>query len=344
MGTRKGVWRFAVVSFLCVLIGIPALALAKPNPSWSDDARCDKWAVGVSNAVEMQLPKIAFPPSVRLWFELMQRENLVPPADHRIFYGVNYTKFGDLRLPHGAGPFPVAILIHGGGWQSAVTLDYMAPLADALTCAGIATWSIEYRRLGAGGEWPAMFLDVGAAADFLRELAKHYPLDLSRVVTVGHSSGGHLALWLAARDRLPVDAELYTPDPLPILGVVALAGAADIVRFVQLVPMYYPALKQLLGGEPPEDNGERMKQSSPAELLPLGKPQIFIHGESDPYVPIISAQEYMEKAIAAGDEVEIIFLPGAGHFEPADPAHPVAGPAIREAVLSIMGYSPAGKK
>jgi acetyl esterase/lipase len=346
MADQKGLKNIGVFFYLLVILAIvPTAAIAQPNPSWSDDARCDRWAVRVADAVKQQVPGLpAVPPQVKLYFELVQREPFVPSADHRIFYGGHYTKFGDLRLPKGSGPFPVAIVVHGGGWQSRVNLDYIAPLAEALRCAGIATWSIEYRRLGADGVWPAMFQDVAYAADFLRQLALYYPLDLSRVVTVGHSSGGHLALWLAARDRLPADAQLYTPNPLPILGTVSLAGTGDLARFVEVVPMYYSSIIELLGGGSEEQIAERMWEVSPVEHLPLGKPLVIINGEFDPYVPLLLAQEYMELAAAAGDDVKLITLKGAGHFESTDPADPVAGPAIRQAVLSIMGLFPSGKR
>src|SRR5262245_35551596 len=127
-----------------------------------------------------------------------------PPADHRITYGSNEFQFGELRLPKGAGPHPVALVIHGGGWMSQYGLSYMGHMGVALTEVGLATCSIEYRRVGnQGGGWPVTFEDASRAADHLRTIAKTYPLDLNRVVAVGHSAGGHLALWLAARKHLP---------------------------------------------------------------------------------------------------------------------------------------------
>lgn len=127
------------------------------------------------------------------------------PADARVTYGADPLQFGDLRLPSGKGPFPVAVVIHGGCWVSTfATLQNTAAMADALRDAGIATWNVEYRRLdNPGGGWPGTFTDVGIAADHVRVLAKTYPLDLSRVLAVGHSAGGHLALWLAGRSAAP---------------------------------------------------------------------------------------------------------------------------------------------
>jgi acetyl esterase/lipase len=273
------------------------------------------------------------------YHDLVMREPHVTPADHRIYYGTNLVQFGDLRLPKGPGPHPVAIVIHGGAWGSAVALHYMAPLSVALTCAGVATWNIEYRRIGGGGGWPATFQDVGLAADFLRELALRVPLDLTRVVATGHSAGGHLVLWLVARHRLPSNAVLYTRDPLPLRGVVPLAGPPDLARFIQIVPRFTGAVTDLLGGQ---DNMEQnLAEGSPAELRPLGVPQIFINGEEDLSVPLEVIEDYLPVARAAGDDVRLIPVPG-GHFESVDPALPLAGPAIRDSVLSLLGTSASG--
>jgi acetyl esterase/lipase len=113
--------------------------------------------------------------------------------------------------------------------KRAVAMDNMRPLAAALTDAGIATWNIEYRRLGnGGGGWPGTFQDVAQAADFLRSVARENSLDLARVVSIGHSAGDHLAMWLAARPKVPADSDLYVADPLPMVGVVNLDGPPDL--------------------------------------------------------------------------------------------------------------------
>src|SRR5579864_48582 len=140
-----------------------------------------------------------------------------PPADVRLPYGTDQFQFGDLRLPQSAGPHPVAIVVHGGFWRAQYGLEYAGHLCAALAHAGIATWNLEYRRIGnPGGAWPNTFLDVAQGADYLRVLAEKYPLDLKRVITAGHSAGGHLAVWLAARHRIPAGDPLAPSDLIAI--------------------------------------------------------------------------------------------------------------------------------
>jgi acetyl esterase/lipase len=201
--------------------------------------------------------------------------NTLPASspDHRLFYGGEASQFGDLRLPRGSGPYPVAILIHGGCFKAAYASNRdLAAMADALRNDGIATWNIEYRRLGeAGAGWPGTYLDVARAVDHVRVLAAPYMLDLRRVVLVGHSAGGHFAMWAAARSRLPADSQLRTPDPLSIRGAVNLAGPVDMTANIA----GYEGLCRdkvitgLLGGSPAEVP-QRYAQTSPIHLLPLG--------------------------------------------------------------------------
>lgn len=273
---------------------------------------------------------------IELCMNLVNREPKVMPATERIFYGKDLTNFGDLRIPKGSGPFPVAIVVHGGAWASAVALHYTSALAAALTCAGFATWNYEYRRIGGGGGWPQTYQDVGAGADFIREIAKRYPLDLNNVVATGHSAGGHFALWLAARKKLAPGAALYVESAVPVKGVVSLSGPGDIKRFIEMIPRYANVLNQLHGGGSPEAIAKNMKEGSPAELLPIGVPQIFITGDKDGAVPIQEAREYSVKAQSAGDKVEVISVPGL-HFESVDPGDPIAGPQILNAMLKLSG-------
>ena len=283
-------------------------------------------------------------PQLGIYHDLVMREPHVAQADHRVYYGSNLQQFGDLRLPKGAGPHPVAIVIHGGAWGSGVSLHYMSPLSAALTCSGVATWNIEYRRLGGGGGWPATFKDVAAAADFLRELAPKYRLDLNRVVATGHSAGGHLALWLSGRHHLATAAELYVAAPLPLKGVVALGsgGAADLAHFMGAVPRFKDAVVELLGGTTPELLALHAAQGSPAELLPFGQPQVLISGDMDTSVPLATVEHYAARARAKGDKVSIITIPGGEHFVSTDPSNQVAGPAIRDSILAQLGMNTRG--
>ena len=152
------------------------------------------------------------------------------PAVGRFAYGSDPLEFGELRLPQGGGPFPVAIVIHGGCYQKRFAdLHIMDALSTALTAEGLATWNIEYRKIDEpGGAWPGMFRDVAAGIDYLRQLGPRFPLDLQRVIAVGHSAGGHLALWAAARHRVPKDSPVWTPSPVAVRGAVNLDGPSNL--------------------------------------------------------------------------------------------------------------------
>lgn len=350
MNSKTKVRRTAPLIVLTILIGIPIGVSAQSEQSV--DVRCDDHVAAEAVARELQdLQSFPVTDAIeqsksRLYYEQVMREPLEMPAI-RIFYGTQLLQFGDLRLPKGRGPFPVAVVIHGGGWASSANLHYMASTAAELTCAGIATWNIEYRRVGSGGEWPNLFMDVAAATDFLRELALKYPLDLSRVISIGQSAGGHLALWLAARHRLPSSAELFTANPLPIVGAISQDGVPDLFAFQTAVPVPYVArFQQLFGGDClfPALNGgspaqivQRMQEASPEALLPLGVPQVLVHGDQDPSVPFFLIPEYVAEAQAKGDQVQLFVVKGGFHFNSSDPADPQAGPAVRRAALSFVG-------
>jgi acetyl esterase/lipase len=259
------------------------------------------------------------------------------PADHVIPYGKDPLQFGQLRLPEGAGLHPVIIVIHGGCWLAEYDLKHISPLATALTKEGFVTWSLEYRRVGnEGGGWPNTFLDVAHGADYLRELAKKYPLDLNRVITLGHSAGGHLALWLAARHKLPSDSPLHLDSLIPIHGVISLAGVGDLS-----LPEYQAicgrVVQTLMEGNPSEVP-ERYAHGSPIELLPLDVPQILVQGAGDPTVSLTSAQAYHETALKNGDNVQLVVIQEAGHFEVVVPSTS-SYPEVRKAVLALTGSS-----
>lgn len=252
--------------------------------------------------------------------ERLERE--APPPSAVVAYGDAPQQFGQLRLPDaataGPGPYPLVIAIHGGYWRARYDLAYIGAACGALARAGVATWNIEYRRIGdPGGAWPGTFADVAAAADFVRALARTYPLDLARVITLGHSAGGHLALWLAARPRLPEHAALWLPDPLPIAGAIALAGVVDL-RHAWELGLSDNATGLLLGGDP-DTYPERYDIASPYEALPIGVRQALLHGDADSNVPIELSARYALRAQALGDSATFETLAGSDHFEPVDP-------------------------
>jgi acetyl esterase/lipase len=267
------------------------------------------------------------------WEEL---SNLpAPPADHRIAYGSDPLNFGDLRLPGGPGPHPVAIVVHGGCWRSENDLRHASHLSAALTRAGIATWTVEYRRVGnEGGGWPGTFQDVARGADYVRALAKRFPLDLSRVALVGHSAGGQLALWLAARRNLPRRSPLFSTDPIRVSGVVSLAGVTDLRGFGVGSAYCNASVAPLLGGMP-EKVPERYAQASPVELLPLGVPVRLLQGSLDTIVPVEQGSGFSTRARSKGDDAEVWLIEGAGHFDLIAPFAP-AWPRVERAVVSLL--------
>jgi acetyl esterase/lipase len=233
----------------------------------------------------------------------------------------------------------VVVLIHGGCFKAAYanTRD-LAPMADALKADGIATWNVEYRRLGQpGGGWPGTYLDVGRAVDYLRTLAGQYQLDLGRVIIVGHSAGGHLAMWTAARSRLPTSSPLYVTDPLPVRGVIDLAGPVDMTANIQGYETLCrdTVITSLLGGTP-ATVPERYQQASAIKLLPLGVPQALVEGTHEDFVPLPLMKAYAEAARRAGDPVQLVVIPGVGHFEVASPRSS-AWPTVESAIRSLLG-------
>ena len=271
------------------------------------------------------------------------------PADRRIKYGDGPQQFGDLRIPKSKGPHPVAVVIHGGCWKAqhgpkTADLDNTAPLSSALTSVGIVTWNIEYRSTDhPGGGWPGTYDDVAKALDHLRVLAKSYSLDLDRVVIVGHSAGGHLGTWAAGRPRLTRTSELFSKHPLPIKGVVNLAGPVDLEHLFTLRPKACPegVYSTLIGGDVTGPGlQERLSETSPSALLPIGVPQILITGNQDKSVPPELARSYEEKAKRAGDNVTSKEIENAGHFEVIAPGS-VAWPAVEHAVFSLLGTTKA---
>jgi acetyl esterase/lipase len=259
----------------------------------------------------------------------------LPPvvADRRWSYGADPAQFGDLYLPSQPGPHPVVIMLHGGCWRAQYGLAPLGQLCTALASEGLAVWNVEYRRLGNGGGWPTTFTDVAAGADALRDIAADTGLDLSHVVAMGHSAGGHLALWLAGRRRIRAESALFAAEPLALRGVVSLAGVPDLAEAVKR-DICGGACQELVGGLP-EAVPERYQDASPLALSPLGIPQWHVIGVDDQSVPA----DYVQQCVRVAqqyDQIQLDLLPDTGHFEPVVPTT-AAWMAVRHAVLTLLG-------
>ncbi len=264
----------------------------------------------------------------------------------RISYGSASLQYGELRVPDGTGSHPLAILVHGGCWrarigqmpEAATSLELLRPLAAALVREGIATWNVEYRRLGnEGGGWPGTFEDIAKATDFSRTLAPKYRLDLQRVVLVGHSSGGHLALWAAARHKLPAASPLRTVSPLRVAGVVDIDGPVDLASLIGVDRQVCgaPVVEELLGGGP-GTLPERYREASAAGLLPIETRQELLIADKagDEWIGLIKA--YADSAKKAGDAVTVTMLQNSGHFDGLNPKAP-AWKTVFASIRSIVG-------
>ncbi|CAM5715711.1 alpha/beta hydrolase [Streptomyces hirsutus] len=256
-----------------------------------------------------------------------------PPVDPdaTAAYGDDPDQLIDFYVPRATGgpggPAPVVVVLHGGAWRAPYDRRHISPFAGFLARRGFAVASVEYRR-GAGGagggdpvagRWPCTFDDVAAALDALPELAHRHlsGADPRRTVVTGHSAGGHLALWAAARHLLPADAPWHTDRPAPLRGVVALAPIADFAVADKL-DVCGGAVRQLLGGD--EGFVERQPYADPALLLPTGIATTVVQGRTDADVPQAVAESYAEAAAKAGEVVGLTLLEDVGHFPLIDPA------------------------
>jgi acetyl esterase/lipase len=252
--------------------------------------------------------------------------NLPPlPADARIPYGADPSQFADLRLPRGKGPFPVVVNIHGGYWRARYDLTHAGHLCGALTAAGFATWNLEYRRVGnPGGGWPGSFEDLTQGFLHLRQIASQRALNLDRVIVMGHSAGGQLAIVLAAHQAAA------------LRGVISLAGVLDLRRGHEL-RLSDDAVAEFLGG-PPERVGEHYREADPMEVPLPALPQRILHGVSDNVVPPEFSRRYHDAKKRRRENVALVEVDKAGHFELIDPRVP-AWKAVEDAVRELFGSS-----
>ena len=232
-----------------------------------------------------------------------------PPADLRVAYGSDANQFLDLRLPKSRGPCPLLINIHGGFWRAQYNLEHAGHLCSALTAKGIATANLEYRRVGnEGGAWPGTFADLRMAYQFLKQHAAQHTLDLERVVVMGHSAGGQLALCLAAHEA-------------GITAVVSLAGVVDLQRAYKL-HLSNDAVVEFLRGTPAEVP-DHYREADPMQLSIPNAQQWLIHGSADEVVPPAFSRDYVtakqKRTGKEKEEVSLLEIAGADHFDLIDP-------------------------
>ena len=240
-----------------------------------------------------------------------------PSPDAHVAYGPAPSQYAELFLPQGAGPFPVAVLVHGGCWTAKFGgITQLRNMAGALRARGIAVWNVEYRRVDeAGGGYPGMYQDMHAALDTLQAQAGAHRLDLGRVVAVGHSAGGQLVQWIAGRERIPAGSVLYRKQMLPVRAVVSLGGLADLRRERELIKASCGRDTPELAGTPSRDRPDVYADTNAAELMPNGSHTILVTGELDTISPPRVAHDYAARAQAAGDRAEVVILPGASHYD-----------------------------
>ena len=267
--------------------------------------------------------------------ELLQRPRAEPTA--KFTYGPAPHQFAELWLPKGAGPHRTLVVIHGGCWLANLPgTELMAYLAEDLRQHGYAVWNIDYRRIGDdGGGYPGTFRDVGAAIDKLRDIAPANKLDLTKLVAIGHSAGGHLAAWGAARRLLRKNLPVYMPVPLAITGVVSLAGINDLAAYREKGPAACGGPSTIDALVDAKRKGDLYADTSPAALLPLGIKQAVISGALDKIVPPRFGEDYAAAVVKNGEVVKEITIPNAGHFELIDPTSD-AWKIIRTEIDALM--------
>jgi acetyl esterase/lipase len=275
---------------------------------------------------------VAAPMSLQDYLALTGRQ-----PDKHIAYGAAPSQFVELFRPAGKGPFPVVVLIHGGCWTVQFGgITQMRNMASDLAAQGIAVWNVEYRRYDEpGGGYPGMYQDVAAAVDRLRQEAPASQLDLSRVVAVGHSAGGHLAQWAASRHKLPSWSPAWVKDPLPIPQVISLGGLADLRLQATLIKSSCERDTEQLAGKPSAERPDVFLDTSPAEMLPAKIHTVLIHGAYDTVSPLSTGEAYARRARAAGDTATVLPLPGGSHYDEVaatSPSWKIVSAEIRKAL------------
>ncbi len=251
------------------------------------------------------------------WDDLTKRPR--PSPDATVSYGDDQMQKVDVWLPRGKGPFPTVLMVHGGCWTTTIAdRTLMNWVADDLRRSGVAVWNIDYRGVDrAGGGYPGTFSDAARAADQLLVSAAKFHLDTKRIVAVGHSAGGHLALWLAARGRLPNDSPLWSAHPLPIAHVTSLGGLPDLEATAKSPDngCGTAVVTKLVG----TGRADPYADTSVPRLLPIGIAQDLVNGREDRIIPFRLATDYVAQARSAGDRVMLHTVPNTGHVELVTP-------------------------
>ena len=228
-----------------------------------------------------------------------------PPPDERVAYGADPNQFLEVRLPRAKGPHSVLLNIHGGFWRAKYDLAHAGHLCEALRAAGVATFNLEYRRVGnPGGGWPGTFEDIRSAFRFVQQEHSRFHLDLDRLVVMGHSAGGQLALCLAAHET-------------SLRRAISLAGVADLKKAFAL-HLSHDAVAEFLGGKP-DAVPEHYREADPMEFSIPRAQQWLLHGGEDDTVPPEFSCDYVMQKKKAGESVQLLEIQHAGHFDLIDP-------------------------
>lgn len=272
--------------------------------------------LALSALLAMSFAMTDAPPKLLTWPDLISRPR--PAADATISYGGDAYQKVDLWLPKGTGKHPVVLMVHGGCWQTSIAdRTLMNWIADDLRKRGVAVWNIDYRGVDRpGGGYPGTFNDVAAAADALRANARRYHLDLRRVVAVGHSAGGHLALWMAARSRVPAGSELHSANPIKIAHVISLGGLPDLEATAASPDngCGTEVVARLTGLASPT-HPDVFADTSVPRLMPIGVAADLVNGKNDRIIPMRLGTGYIEQATRAGDQAVLHRIDQTGHVE-----------------------------
>jgi acetyl esterase/lipase len=268
-----------------------------------------------------------------------------PAPTAKFAYGTAPSQYAELFLPSGQGPFPVAVLVHGGCWTKEFGgITQLRSMAGALAARGIASWNVEYRRVDeAGGGYPGTYQDMNAAMAALGQTARSYPLDLARLVAVGHSAGGQLVQWLGARSRIPASSPLYRAETVPVRQVISLGGLADLRREKDVIKSSCERDIVDLTGVASKARPDVFSDTNAGDLIPNGGRTVLITGELDTISPPRVAHDFAARARAAGDQAEVVILPGASHYDEVAPTSP-SWPLVLEQIEQALQAEKPGHK